>query len=215
MDYKTIIAKNLIAYRKNSKLTQQELADRLNYTDKAVSKWERGEAIPDVLVLKQIADMYGITVDDFFKELDQVQLAKPPENIKRRNAKHFLIGLMSAVLVWLVATVIVVIVKLALPSSNIIFYAYIASIPATFIVLLVFNTLWGKMWANALLVSGLVWSLCLMFHLFLQIKNSWLVYMIGAIMQVLVIFWYLLQHIRKKYKKYTPPTTQSSNKKDN
>lgn len=65
-DIKQTIASNLSGYRKKAGLTQQQLADKLNYSDKAVSKWERAEAIPDVIVLKSIADIYGIRVDDFF-----------------------------------------------------------------------------------------------------------------------------------------------------
>jgi len=67
-DIKQTIADNLVGYRKKAGLTQQQLAEKLNYSDKAVSKWERAEAIPDVVVLKTIADIYGIKVDDFFSE---------------------------------------------------------------------------------------------------------------------------------------------------
>ena len=58
-DIKPIIAKNITALRQGAKLTQIELAERLNYSDKAVSKWERAESIPDITVLKTIADMFG------------------------------------------------------------------------------------------------------------------------------------------------------------
>ena len=61
-DIKQTIADNLVGYRKKAGLTQQQLAEKLNYSDKAVSKWERAEAIPDVVVLKTIADIYGIKV---------------------------------------------------------------------------------------------------------------------------------------------------------
>lgn len=201
-DYKTIIAKNLIAYRKQAKLTQQELADQLNYTDKAVSKWERGEAIPDVLVLKQIATMYGIGVDDFFVELQDNQPPKKPENIKRRQIKHLLISLLSALLVWLVATVVSVLTRMFAPTVPIEYYAYLSAIPLTFVVLVVFNAIWGKFWIGTILVSALVWTICMCLHLFVYLEYSWLVYVIGAVMQLLIILWYLLQYVRKyKYKK--------------
>ena len=60
---KSVIAANIADLRKKQGMTQQDLAERLNYTDKAISKWERGESLPDVLILKQIADMFGVTVD--------------------------------------------------------------------------------------------------------------------------------------------------------
>ena len=56
-ELKDIIAHNLVAYRKAAGLTQAEIADKLNYSDKAVSKWERGEGMPDVAVLKTLADI--------------------------------------------------------------------------------------------------------------------------------------------------------------
>ena len=63
-----LLAKNLVYYRKASGLTQLELADKFNYSDKSISKWERGEGFPDVFVLKSLADFYGINVDDFYQE---------------------------------------------------------------------------------------------------------------------------------------------------
>ena len=63
-----LLAKNLVYYRKASGLTQLELAEKFNYSDKSISKWERGEGFPDVFVLKSLADFYGITVDDFYLE---------------------------------------------------------------------------------------------------------------------------------------------------
>ena len=63
-DLKDVIAKNLVELRTNAKLTQLQLAEMLNYSDKAVSKWERGEAIPDIRVLTKIAEIYGVTLDD-------------------------------------------------------------------------------------------------------------------------------------------------------
>ena len=61
-DLKDIISKNIIKFRKLSGLTQGELAEKLNYSDKAVSKWERSESLPDIVVLKQIADVFEVSV---------------------------------------------------------------------------------------------------------------------------------------------------------
>ncbi len=202
MEEKNIIAKNLIMYRKAAKLTQQELADKLSYTDKAVSKWERAEALPDILVLKQLADMYGITVDELLKEHEQPVEPKTPEIKKRRMAKHLLIALLSAGLVWFAATIIVVVTLLIDDSLPVVKFAYISAIPASLIVLLVFNVIWGKMPLTAVIVSALVWSLCLLLHMILTpIPKSWLIYLIGAVLQILVILWFLLQYVRKKYRK--------------
>ena len=62
-ELKNIIAENLQSLRRDAGMTQAALAEKLNYTDKAVSKWERGESVPDVAVLRDIADLFGVTVD--------------------------------------------------------------------------------------------------------------------------------------------------------
>ena len=63
-----ILAENLTYYRKAAGFTQLEIAEKFNYSDKSISKWERGEGVPDVFVLKALADLYGLTIDDFFNE---------------------------------------------------------------------------------------------------------------------------------------------------
>ena len=63
MDTKSIIANNIIELRKSKKWTQIELAEKLNYSDKAISKWERAESLPDVTVLQQIAALFSVSVD--------------------------------------------------------------------------------------------------------------------------------------------------------
>ena len=67
-DLKQIIASNISKLRKQKKLTQLEFAKALNYSDKAISKWERAESIPDIIILKQIADLFGVTVDYIINE---------------------------------------------------------------------------------------------------------------------------------------------------
>ena len=50
-----IVSKNLSDLRKRNGLTQAELAEKLNYSDKAVSKWEKGESLPGVEVLYKLS----------------------------------------------------------------------------------------------------------------------------------------------------------------
>ena len=100
-DFKLIVAKNLIKFRKANGLTQLELAEKLNYSDKAVSKWERGESLPDVYMLQIIADMFGITLNDLVSE--NTEVVKP----KGKFNKNIVMAL-SVGLVWLVAVVLFV-----------------------------------------------------------------------------------------------------------
>lgn len=67
-ELKVIIAENIQSLRRDAGMTQAALAEKLNYTDKAVSKWERGESVPDVAVLRDIADLFGVTVDYLLRQ---------------------------------------------------------------------------------------------------------------------------------------------------
>lgn len=193
-DLKKIIAENLVSLRKSASLTQQELAEKLNYSDKAVSKWERGESIPDVAVLKQIADLYGVKVDDFLHKHEEQKLVAAPKKIVA--SKHLLISMLSVGLVFLIATIVMVVWLLIKPSAEQVpTYCYIVALPVACIVALVFCALWGKMWMTMCAVSALVWTSCLLIDVLLTVESSWLIYLIGAALQFLVILWFLLRYV--------------------
>ena len=73
-DMKRVIAKNMTELRLAKGMTQLQVAERLNYSDKAVSKWERAESIPDICILKEIADLYGVTLDYLVNEKHRLDL---------------------------------------------------------------------------------------------------------------------------------------------
>ena len=188
-----VIAKNLTELRKKNRLTQLELAEKLNYSDKAVSKWERGESIPDLLVIKQIADLFGVTVDALLREPD-VDKVKPSRNI---NKKRVIISACSAGLVWLVAVVVYSFMNIIYPPFiEKAWLAFIIAIPINFIVLLSLTSVWGKNLLNALFTSLLVWTLILAIYLSLynlltaQSTTLWMIFLIGIPLQVLIVFWF-------------------------
>ena len=200
-ELKQTIADNLVAYRKQAGLTQQELATKLNYSDKAVSKWERAEGVPDVLVLKAIADLYGVTVNDFLVDHTKRKRLR----FKDFWAKRWLITLLSAGLVFFIAT-IVVFVWLVVDSSSaasVAKYTYLTAAPISLVVMLVFSCLWGKLWQRCVVTSALIWALCLLIHLALDIVSleyTWMIYVVGAALQLLVILWYILVYFVKRGK---------------
>ena len=88
IDVKLIISKNIIKYRKKMGLTQLELAEKLNYSDKTLSKWERGESMPDIVTLKQLADIFMISVDVLISTEDTIigfVPIKERKKISKRN----------------------------------------------------------------------------------------------------------------------------------
>lgn len=203
-DLKKIIAKNLVTYRKQAHLTQAELAEKINYSDKNVSKWERAEGVPDVLVLAELAQLYGVTVNDFLIE----HVEEPPQKAKNKGfwAKRWLITLLSAGLVFLIATIVTVLWLLIRPDTSlpIAMYTYVAAVPVSLIVVLVFSCIWGKLWQRCLVASALNWTLCVLIQILLRwvgaLPNAWLMYLIAAVLQVLVVLWFLLAFFVKKGK---------------
>ena len=186
-DYKRIIANNIAELRKAVPLTQAELAEKLNYSDKAVSKWERGESITDVIVLKQIADLFGVTVDYLLEEVHPInaKMQSVPRQIRKNR---ILITGLSCMLVLLLATFAFVILGLA-TELNRIWLAYVYCIPICSIILIVFNSIWGKTKFNFLFISILVWSLLTSIYLTFGDYSKWLIFVIGIPGQVIIIMW--------------------------
>lgn len=189
-DLKPVIAKNIIDLRKSYNLTQAELAEKLNYSDKAVSKWERAESVPDVVVLKQIADIFNVTVDYLLKA-EHTKKEDVSEAVKRqRNRNHLIITLLSTMLVFLIATIVFVV--LGLYFGRIVqrqWMAYIYAVPVASIVLLVFNSIWGKRKLNYAIITVLLWSILLTIYLSFIDYNIWLIFILGIPGQIIIILW--------------------------
>ncbi len=199
MELKENFARNLVIFRKTLGITQSELAEQLNYSDKAVSKWERAESIPDVYVLKQIADFFGVKVDVLISD------PKPEKrkliNISKRRA---FISLASCAIVWLVAIVCYTSLGIIFPSVQRSWLSFIYAIPITFIVLLCLKSPWKKSIIKAVLTSLLMWSVILTVYLtLLYTLNSvpaklWMVWLIGLPLQSLLIFIFFYKKFSKK-----------------
>lgn len=188
-DLKQIIAKNITDLRKSTPLTQAELAEELNYSDKAISKWERAESIPDITVLKRIADLYGVTVDYLLEEEHtKNDNLKKSANAQERKNKN-IITLLAVSVAWLVATIAFVSVGLYVKDISNLWVIYIYAFPATFIILLVFNSIWGNLRKNFIIITLLIWSCLLSIYLSLLSYNIWLIFVIGIPAQIIVILW--------------------------
>lgn len=189
-DLKQIIANNMIELRKQTNLTQAELADKMGYTDKAISKWERAESIPDVVTLKRVADIFGVTLNYLVEE----EHPKGKKDVSRRvKNNRLVISLLAAGAVWFLATVLFVYLQLyGLQDTWLVF---ISAVPSSMIVLLVFNSIWGKRALNYVIISALVWSALAFVYLLLLKYNLYLIFLIGIPIQVLVILW---SQIRKE-----------------
>ncbi len=191
-NWNEIISKNIISYRKQAGLTQLDLAERLNFSDKSVSKWERGDAIPDVTVLIDMCDIFGITMNDIIK--DSAKLAKPKRS---KVLSHLLITLISCAAVWLAATLTFVCLYIFAPEFGARWLCFIYAIPVTCIVAIVFSSIWGKWWMQFIFISLMIWStlttICLSFT-----ADVWSLVIIGVPLQILVVLWYFLVYVTKR-----------------
>ena len=185
------ISKNIAAYRKAHKDTQLDLANKLNYSDKSVSKWERGESLPDIYILTQIADLYGVTVSNLIGE------EAPPK--KNKPYYHIFILALSVTLVFAIAAVLFTAFLIAqVPFPAWLFFVY--AIPVASIVCIVFTSLWWGIWQQGLSISVLIWSLgaCTYLSLSLSVPNISLLFVVCGAIQILVVLWELFRKFRRK-----------------
>lgn len=185
------VAKNIAAYRKAHHDTQLDLATKLNYSDKSVSKWERGESLPDVYILSQIADLYGVSVSALIGEI------QPPKESKPHY--HMFILLLSLALTMAVATLLFsmfMICKVPYPAWMFLVYA----LPVCSIICIVFTSLWwGILW-QGVSVSALIWTLGLSLYLSFELENVSLIFLVCAALQVLTVLWEIFRKFLLKSK---------------
>lgn len=191
---------NIASYRKQMGLTQLSLADKLNYSDKAVSKWERGESIPDVLILVQLAELFGISVNDLLTDPNCLpentgavvgKMEKAVEKTLKRKADKLSILGLSSLLVWFVALLIFVIVSsLGIEKS---WVAFFYAIPADAIVMLSLRSAWHDFRWNKTLISIIMWggllSIYVSLLLFVHV-NIWKLFLLGIPGQLAVLLWF-------------------------
>lgn len=186
-------SKNLISLRKANNLTQAQLAEKLNYTDKAVSKWEVGSVLPDVETMVCIAEFFGITLNDLV-------YPKKKKTTKRFFKNHVFITLGSFAIVWFLASIIYFVLDLAVPTARA-WIAFIVAIPISFIVLTVFTAMWFKKIWLYLSITGMFWGLLLTIYLAVYNFELWFIFIIGIVGQFIITFWSQikkLSHYKKK-----------------
>ena len=196
-----LLAKNLAYYRKASGLTQLELADKFNYSDKSVSKWERGEGFPDIFVLKSLADFYGITVDDFYQS--EHKAVKVSQNKKR---KQTYLKLLSIGINWLVTVLTFFLLNTLLSrfAPDAPFEPWLTFIYGTLttgIILLVWEFIYHNRFLRMIATSIIIWTAALsIFLTFFVVMNLPLplLFVVAIPLEVLEIILYLFRRNRKR-----------------
>lgn len=180
------IGNNIAAYRKEKGWTQAGLAMRINYSDKAISKWERGESIPDVLTMMLLAEQFGVTVNDLLASNEEAPDPKPA-----KKADRSIILRLCSVLVWFVALFFFVI----LASFHVPFcwVPFVFAVPAYAIVQLSIRSAWGDYQYNKLMISLIVWGSLLSIFVVLRIlyaRYFYLIFLLGIPGQIAIFLWF-------------------------
>ncbi len=202
------IGANITAYRKQAGWTQAGMAERLNYSDKAVSKWERGESVPDVLTLAAMARELGVTVNDLLADpnalperqgaVQQAVGRAVEKTLKRKANKSIILGLCS-ILVWFVALLAYVVVATLGISNS--WLAFIYAIPVNAIVMLSLRSAWHDYRWNRILISLIMWGTLLSLYMSLLILlhfNAWRIFLLGVPGQAAILLWFWLFRAERK-----------------
>ena len=194
------IAKNLIYYRKAVGMTQAEVAAKINYSDKSVSKWESGNGVPDIYILIQLASLFNVTVNDLIGDNEP---EVHTENEKKRNNLQILIMLLSSGIVWLVATFLFVtgnLVSRDKPWE----LAFLFALPVNAVLLIVLSAVWKYKLLNFLSVSALIWTVIVCLYSILNDiypdESFFLLFVLGAPLQILEILWVYFRYKLIKFK---------------
>lgn len=181
-ELKLVVASNLIMLRQKAGLTQAELGEKLNYSDKTVSKWERAESIPDAYVLTCLAKIYGVTVDDILSPADsweeREQKKKAEEKARERQFSSTVVSLVAIAGIWTMAVMMFVIFWLAMGAAPWLWLIFASAVPVSLIALLVFNSIWNHGKGNMYLVMVLEATAIALVYLFLLPYNPWQLFLI-------------------------------------
>ena len=192
-ELKIIFASNLIKLRTAAGMTQAELGEKLHYSDKSISKWERGESVPDVYVLSCLAELFGVSVDYLISGHDQWAKPLEPGEEKVEYSRTF-ITLSTIAGIWTLS-VAEFVVALLLGYSH--WISFVAAVPISLITLLVLNSLWFKGRNNMYIVMALVLCILALVYFFLLEYNFWQLFIIAVPAEAVVA---LSFQIRKKHK---------------
>ena len=202
-ELKIRVGANIARLRKSRGLTQAELAERINYSDKAVSKWERAESLPDVLTLICLAEQLGTDMNTLtglqpanpeavsIPEPEPASVPEQPPVKKKPTADRGVIQKLSSILVWVVALFLYMVLD-EFGVKNL-WLLFVVAIPANAIVLLSLRSAWKLYGMNRVLISVIMWGFLLVIYLLLLLTakvNVWKILPMGLLGQAAIILWF-------------------------
>ena len=200
VDLKLIIASNIIRLRNEAGMTQSELGAKLNYSDKSVSKWERAESLPDANVLKQLGEIFGVSMDYLFSTNDEWVPDEEPKEIKESEGIYVNFHAIEAVaLCGIAALALLLFILFWITVDEFIWGVFFSALPVMVLTHLILNSVWNKGKGNILIVGIFIASVLLLVYVsLLSMKiNAWQIFLM-MIPTVFILFF--VSQIRKKRK---------------
>ena len=209
-ELKLLVASKLIRLRQQAGMTQAELGEKLNYSDKTVSKWERGESLPDAFVLLRIAAIYGTTVDGLLSEQDPwkdpIQRERDEEKARAPKFSSAVVTMVAIAGIWTMALLMFVVAWVAFDRPELLIFA--TAVPISLITLLVLNSVWNRGRHNMIIIMLLVACIITLVYLYLRPLHPWQIFLLLVPAEVLVV---LCFHIRRpviKHRDKDPETLE-------
>ena len=183
-EIKEIISNNLITLRKSHSLTQNELAEKLAYSDNMVSRWERGEITPNIETLQKISEFYNVPLASLLEEHSD---NKKTKSDKIDNMKKFSIILMLVTTVWFAITITFVYANVVLHKN--LWILFVLGVPLSCGVMMLFNGTWNKYIYRFVILTVLIWSLLAFFYLYFLKYNLFLIFLVGIPVELSLVIW--------------------------
>ena len=198
-ELKLISASNIIKLRTGAGLTQAERGEKLNYTDKTISKWERGEAIPDAYVLTQMAEIFGVTVDYLLSSHDAWESPEQQEEKERKQEEHRysvnMIIAISVLGVWTMALTIFVMLWL---FDIILWETFVVALPVSILTYMVLICVFRRRRHLQFVIAAFVLSLFILLYFTLPMQKPWQLFLIAIPAEIIV---FLSCNIRRRPRK--------------
>ena len=198
-ELKLISASNIIKLRTGAGLTQAELGEKLNYSDKTISKWERGEAIPDAYVLTQMAEIFGVTVDYLLSSHEAWESPEQQEEKERKQEEHRysvnMIIAISVLGVWTMALTIFVMLWL---FDIILWETFVVALPVSILTYMVLIWVFRRRRHLQFVIAAFVLSLFILLYFTLPMQKPWQLFLIAIPAEIIV---FLSCNIRRRPRK--------------
>ena len=197
-DVKSIVAKNITELRLMNGMTQLELGEKLNYSDKTISKWERGESSPEIGVLVEIARLFGVTMD-YLVGIETVEQTAVEQKKMETRYNRRVINYIAEAGVWIAAIFAFVITSFVTTETSFHWLYFVYALPIAMIIRLVFNSIWFNPRHNYIIISVLVWSVLAaiqvtFWYFGIDVR---LIYLLGVAGEIIIVLWSFLKKPKK------------------